>query len=57
MLFRQTLAARIFGLAVFLLLLTIALTGFLLHEVTRTKRAPRDRSSFRCPVDPVGIAD
>ncbi len=36
--FRQTIAAKIFGLAIILLLLTIALAGFLLFEVTRTKR-------------------
>jgi class 3 adenylate cyclase len=37
--FRQTIAAKIFGLAVFLLLLTISLAGFLLYEVTRTTQA------------------
>jgi adenylate cyclase len=36
--FRQTIAAKIFGLAIFLLLLTIGLAGFLLFEVTRTKQ-------------------
>src|SRR5881275_2325286 len=36
--FRQTIAAKIFGLAIILLLLTIALAGFLLYEVTRTKQ-------------------
>jgi adenylate cyclase len=38
MLFRQTIAAKIFGLAIILLLLTIGLAGFLLFEVTRTKQ-------------------
>ena len=32
---KQTLAAKIFGLAVFLLLLTIGLAGFLLWEAAR----------------------
>ena len=36
--FWQTIAAKIFGLAIFLLLLTIGLAGFLLFEVTRTKQ-------------------
>jgi len=36
--FRQTIAAKIFGLAIILLLLTIGLAGFLLFEVTRTKQ-------------------
>jgi adenylate cyclase len=36
--FRQTIAAKIFGLALFLLLLTIGLAGFLLWEVARTER-------------------
>ena len=36
--FRQTIAAKIFGLAIILLLLTIGLAGFLLWEVTRTKQ-------------------
>jgi adenylate cyclase len=36
--FRQTIAAKIFGLAVFLLLLTIGLAGFLLWEVARTEQ-------------------
>ena len=35
--FRQTIAAKIYGLAIILLLLTIALACFLLFEVTRTK--------------------
>jgi signal transduction histidine kinase len=37
--FKQTIAAKIFGLAVFLLLLTIGLSGFLLWEVARTEQA------------------
>jgi class 3 adenylate cyclase len=37
--FGQTIAAKIFGLAVFLLLLTIALAGFLLWEVAVTEQA------------------
>ncbi len=36
--FKQSIAAKIFGLAVFLLLLTVVLTGFLLHEVAHTER-------------------
>src|SRR5262244_987085 len=36
--FKQTIAAKIFGLAVFLLLLTVGLAGFLLWEVARTER-------------------
>ena len=36
--FKQTIAAKIFGLALFLLLLTIGLAGFLLWEVARTER-------------------
>src|SRR5215470_6545454 len=35
--FKQTIAAKIFGLAVFLLLLTISLAGFLLLEVAHTE--------------------
>jgi HAMP domain-containing protein len=37
--FKQTIAAKIFGLAVFLLLLTMGLSGFLLWEVARTEQA------------------
>ena len=37
--FKQTIAAKIFGLAVFMLLLTIGLAGFLLWEVARTEQA------------------
>jgi class 3 adenylate cyclase len=36
--FKRTIAAKIFGLALFLLLLTIGLAGFLLWEVTRTEQ-------------------
>ena len=36
--FRITIAAKIFGLALFLLLLTIILAGFLLWEVARTRQ-------------------
>ena len=36
--FWQTIAAKIYGLAIILLLLTIGLAGFLLFEVTRTKQ-------------------
>jgi len=48
--FRQTIAAKIFGLAVFLLLLTIGLAGFLLHEVTRTKQALEVVAQFDVPL-------
>jgi hypothetical protein len=34
--FRQSIAAKIFGLAILLLLLTIALAAFLMLEVART---------------------
>ncbi|MBO0695588.1 MAG: HAMP domain-containing protein, partial [Verrucomicrobia bacterium] len=60
--FRQTIAAKIFGLAVFLLLLTIGLAGFLLHEVTRTKQALEVVAQFDVPltlsaarIDEVGL--
>jgi adenylate cyclase len=36
--FKQTIAAKIFGLALFLLLLTIGLAGFLLWEVAHTEQ-------------------
>jgi class 3 adenylate cyclase len=48
--FRQTIAAKIFGLAVFLLLLTVALAGFLLHEVARTKQALETVAHFDIPL-------
>src|SRR5215467_1817641 len=48
--FRQTIAAKIFGLAVFLLLLTIGLAGFLLREVTRTKQALEIVADFDLPL-------
>ena len=35
--FAQSIAAKIFGLALFLLVLTVALAGFLLWEVARTQ--------------------
>jgi adenylate cyclase len=48
--FRRTIAAKIFGLAVFLLLLTIGLACFLLHEVTRTKQALEVVAQFDVPL-------
>ena len=48
--FRQTIAAKIFGLAIILLLLTIALAGFLLHEVTRTKQDLTIVANFDVPL-------
>ncbi|HJY06585.1 MAG TPA: adenylate/guanylate cyclase domain-containing protein, partial [Bryobacteraceae bacterium] len=48
--FRQTIAAKIFGLAVFLLLLTIGLAVFLLHEVTRTKQSLEVVAHFDVPL-------
>jgi len=48
--FRQTIAAKIFGLAVFRSLLTIALAGFLLHEVTRTRQALQVIAQFDLPL-------
>jgi adenylate cyclase len=48
--FRQTIAAKIFGLAIILLLLTIALAGFLLYEVTRTKRDLTVVANFDVPL-------
>jgi len=36
--FRHSIAAKIFGLAVFLLLLTVALATFLLWETSRTEQ-------------------
>jgi adenylate cyclase len=48
--FSQTIAAKIFGLAVFLLLLTIGLAGFLLHEVTLTKQALETVAHFDVPL-------
>jgi adenylate cyclase len=48
--FRQTIAAKIFGLAIILLLLTIALAGFLLHEVTRTKQDLTVVANFDVPL-------
>ena len=48
--FRQTIAAKIFGLAIILLLLTIALAGFLLFEVTRTKQDLTVVANFDVPL-------
>src|SRR6266536_2350356 len=48
--FRQTIAAKIFGLAVFLLLLTIGLAVFLLHEGTRTKQSLEVVAHFDVPL-------
>jgi adenylate cyclase len=48
--FRQTIAARIFGLAIILLLLTIGLAGFLLFEVTRTKQVLTVVANFDLPL-------
>jgi adenylate cyclase len=48
--FRQTIAAKIFGLAIILLLLTIALAGFLLREVTRTQQDLTIVANFDVPL-------
>jgi len=48
--FRQTIAAKIFGLAIILLLLTIALAGYLLYEVTRTKHDLMVVANFDVPL-------
>src|SRR5258707_15455658 len=48
--FRQTIAAKIFGLAIILLLLAIALAGFLLYEVTRTKQDLTVVANFDVPL-------
>ena len=48
--FRQTIAAKIFGLAIILLLLTIALAGFLLYEVTRTTQELTVVANFDVPL-------
>jgi len=48
--FRQTIAAKIFGLAVVLLLLTIALACFLLFEVTRTTQDLTVVANFDVPL-------
>jgi adenylate cyclase len=48
--FRQTIAAKIFGLAIILLLLTIGLAGFLLFEVTRTKQDLTIVANFDVPL-------
>jgi adenylate cyclase len=48
--FRQTIAAKIFGLAIILLLLTIALAGFLLYEVTCTTQDLTIVANFDVPL-------
>jgi class 3 adenylate cyclase len=48
--FRQTIAAKIFGLAIILLLLTVALACFLLYEVTRTKQDLTVVANFDVPL-------
>jgi hypothetical protein len=48
--FRQTIAAKIFGLAIILLLLTIALAAFLLFEVTRTTEDLTVVANFDVPL-------
>jgi len=48
--FRQTIAAKIFGLAIILLLLTIALACFLLYEVTHTTRDLTIVANFDVPL-------
>jgi len=48
--FRQTIAAKIFGLAIILLLLTVALAGFLLYEVTRTTEDLTVVANFDVPL-------
>src|SRR5262245_20901954 len=48
--FRQTIAAKIFGLAIILLLLTIALAGFLLYEVTHTTKDLTVVANFDVPL-------
>jgi class 3 adenylate cyclase len=48
--FRQTIAAKIFGLAIILLLLTIALACYLLYEVTRTKQDLTVVANFDVPL-------
>ena len=48
--FRRTIAAKIFGLAIILLLLTIGLACFLLYEVTRTKHDLTVVANFDVPL-------
>jgi adenylate cyclase len=48
--FRQTIAAKIFGLAIILLLLTVGLACFLLYEVTRTKQDLTVVANFDVPL-------
>jgi hypothetical protein len=46
--FKQTIAAKIFGLAVFLLLLTIGLAGFLLWEAARMEETIKIVAHLDC---------
>src|SRR5262245_25353032 len=48
--FRQTIAAKIFGLAIILLLLTIDIAGFLLYVVARTERDLAVIANFDAPL-------
>src|SRR6266550_6837486 len=48
--FRQTIAAKIYGLAIILLVLTIGLACFLLFEVTRTKQDLTVVANFDVPL-------
>ena len=48
--FRQTIAAKIYGLAIILLLLTIGLACFLLFAVTRTTRDLTVVANFDVPL-------
>src|SRR5215467_14499911 len=48
--FKQTIAAKIFGLALFLLLLTIGLAGFLLWEVARTEQDLKSVANLDVPL-------
>jgi class 3 adenylate cyclase len=48
--FRQTIAAKIFGLAIILLLLTVALACFLLFEVTHTTQDLTVVANFDVPL-------
>src|SRR3974377_1410737 len=47
---KQTIAIKIFGLAVFLLLLTLVLAAFLLLEVASTERHLRIVADFNVPL-------
>ena len=48
--FRRTIAAKIFGLAIFLLFLTIALVSFLMLEVARTERVLKIVADLDAPL-------